>query len=464
MPIYTCDRCMMDFEQKSHYNNHLKRKNPCQDKTSVLETKIDNIIIEKLNNKQNIINNGKMNCHNTIIDNSESNSIIDNKNEAVIDIKNEEGLKYLVDVENNSVNLVLIDPPYIISKDTGMNKHYNNVKDNEANGIQSVKSKKEWNQYIKKKMMDDWDIHKVSDEWISYTNTNELTDKVEKKKFNEFKKTHKLNNKECEENYIKYGSVYGKKYCVKTDYGDWDNEFTIEQLDAFVGEYYKKLKKGGTLIMFFDLWKISLLKEIMEKHKFKQIRMIEWIKTNPQPLNSSLNYLTNSREIALTCVKVGKPTFNSKYDTGIYYHPIQGGGKNKFHPTQKSLVLFEELIEKHSNEGDIVMDTFLGAGTTAIACKNTNRNFIGCEVNKEYYDMMNEIAEAKVKAEVVAKAKAVEKEAKAKVKAEEKEAKAKAKADAKQTKAEEKEAKADAKQAKAEEKEAKAKADAKQVN
>ena len=453
MPIYTCDRCMMDFEQKSHYNNHLKRKNPCQDKTSVLETKIDNIIIEKLNNKQNIINNGKMNCHNTIIDNSESNSIIDNKNEAVIDIKNEEGLKYLVDVENNSVNLVLIDPPYIISKDTGMNKHYNNVKDNEANGIQSVKSKKEWNQYIKKKMMDDWDIHKVSDEWISYTNTNELTDKVEKKKFNEFKKTHKLNNKECEENYIKYGSVYGKKYCVKTDYGDWDNEFTIEQLDAFVGEYYKKLKKGGTLIMFFDLWKISLLKEIMEKHKFKQIRMIEWIKTNPQPLNSSLNYLTNSREIALTCVKVGKPTFNSKYDTGIYYHPIQGGGKNKFHPTQKSLVLFEELIEKHSNEGDIVMDTFLGAGTTAIACKNTNRNFIGCEVNKEYYDMMNEIAEAKVKAEVVAKAKAEAKEAKAKVKAEAKEAKAK-------VKTEEKEAKA---KAKAEAKEAKVKAKAKLI-
>lgn len=434
MPIYTCERCMMDFAQKSHYNNHLKRKNPCQDKTSVLETKIDNIIIEKLNNKQNNINNGKMNCHNTIIDNSESNSIIDNKNEAVIDIKNEEGLKYLVDVENNSVNLVLIDPPYIISKDTGMNKHYNNVKDNEANGIQSVKSKKEWNQYIKKKMVDDWDSHKVTDEWISYTNTNELTDKVEKKKFNEFKKTHKLNNKECEENYIKYGSVYGKKYCVKTDYGDWDNEFTIEQLDAFVGEYYKKLKKGGTLIMFFDIWKISLLKEIMEKHKFKQIRMIEWIKTNPQPLNSSLNYLTNSREIALTCVKVGKPTFNSKYDTGIYYYPIQGGGKNKFHPTQKSLALFEQLIEKHSNKGDVVMDTFLGSGTTAIACKNTNRNFIGCEVNKEYYDMMNEIAEAKVKAEVVAKAKAEAKEAKAKAKqakAEAKEANAKAKAEAK---------------------------------
>jgi DNA modification methylase len=156
---------------------------------------------------------------------------------------------------------------------------------------------------------------------------------------------------------------------------------------------------------------------------------------------------------------VGKPTFNSKYDTGIYYYPIQGGGKNKFHPTQKSLALFEQLIEKHSNKGDVVMDTFLGSGTTAIACKNTNRNFIGCEVNKEYYDMMNEIAEAKVKAEVVAKAKSEAKEANANAKAEAKEAKAKAK----QAKAEAKEANAKAK-AKAEaEAKAKGVTDAAQV-
>ena len=67
---------------------------------------------------------------------------------------------------------------------------------------------------------------------------------------------------------MKYGSIYGKKYCVKTDYGAWDSDFTMETLDTFICEYYKKLKKGGTLIMFFDLWKITNLKEIMEKHKF----------------------------------------------------------------------------------------------------------------------------------------------------------------------------------------------------
>lgn len=137
--------------------------------------------------------------------------------------------------------------------------------------------------------------------------------------------------------------------------------------------------------MFFDIWKITILKELFEKYNFKQIRFIEWIKTNPQPLNSSVNYLTNCREIALIGVKGGKPTFNSKYDNGIYHYPLQGG-KNRFHPTQKSLKLFEELIKKHSNEGDIVLDTFLGGGTTAFACKNTKRIFYGCEVETEYYD------------------------------------------------------------------------------
>ena len=123
----------------------------------------------------------------------------------------------------------------------------------------------------------------------------------------------------------------------------------------------------------------------MEKYKFKQIRFIEWIKTNPQPLNSNTNYLTNCREMALLGVKGSKPTFNSKYDNAIYHFPIQNG-KDRFHKTQKSIPLFEELIKKHSNEGDIVLDTFLGGGTTAIACKNTNRNFKGCEISKEYYD------------------------------------------------------------------------------
>ncbi len=271
-----------------------------------------------------------------------------------INIQNTEGLEYLKTINNNSIDLILTDPPYIISKETGMNTHYNNVKQNEEENIEFVKTE---------------------EQWIKYKNDNNISDDSNKEK------------------YMKYGSIYGKKYCVKTDYGEWDSQFTIEILEKFISEYYKKLKKGGTLIIFFDLWKITTLKDLLEKYKFKQIRFIEWIKTNPQPLNSKTNYLTNCREIALLAVKAGKPTFNSQYDNAIYMYPLQGG-KNRFHPTQKSLPLFEELIKKHSNENDTILDTFLGSGTTAIACKNTNRKFKGCEISNEYIDKITEILDA----------------------------------------------------------------------
>jgi len=283
----------------------------------------------------------------TIVINNESQINVD------IDVKNMCGIEYLKTINNNSIDLILTDPPYIISKDSGMNEHYNNVKFNEENDITQVKTE---------------------EEWVKYKNNPK----------------NNIVNDDKKENYMKYGTIYGKKYCVKTDYGEWDMEFNMDKLEKFICEYYNKLKKGGTLIMFFDLWKISFLKEIMEKCKFKQIRMIEWIKTNPQPLNSSVNYLTNCREIALLGIKGAKPTFNSKYDNGIYMFPLQGG-KNRFHPTQKSLSLFEELIKKHSNENDIILDTFLGGGTTAFACKNTKRNFKGCELSSEYYDKIMEL-------------------------------------------------------------------------
>ncbi len=268
------------------------------------------------------------------------------KEERTIEIKNVDGLEYLKTIKNESIDLILTDPPYIISKETGMNIHYNSVKHNEENNIKFVKTLKEW---------------------LEYKTENGLLDDDKK------------------ENYMKYGTIYGKKYCVKTDYGTWDSEFTMEILDKFISEYYKKLRNGGTLIIFFDLWKISYLKELMESHNFKQIRFIEWIKSNPQPINSKVNYLTNCREIALLGVKGSNPTFNSKYDKGIYTYPLQGG-KNRIHPTQKSISLFTDLIIKHSNENDTVLDTFLGGGTTAIACKHTNRNFKGCEISSEYYN------------------------------------------------------------------------------
>ena len=285
------------------------------------------------------------------------------------EIKNIDGLCYLESLNNETINLVLTDPPYIISRKTGM--------DEQAKIVQKYSESKK-----NIKSEEDWKKLKTNEEWEKRMTKNNITDENKKKK-----ELAKLKN-----NYLKYGSIYGKKYAVVTDYGDWDNNFTIEILEQFITHYFRVLKNGGTVIIFFDIWKITPLKEIMEKVGFKQIRFIEWIKTNPQPLNSSINYLTNCREIALLGVKKSKPTFNSKYDNAIYHYPLQGG-KNRFHPTQKSLRLFEELIKKHSNENDVVLDTFLGSGTTAIASKNTNRIYKGCEISKEYYDKIIKLLE-----------------------------------------------------------------------
>lgn len=60
------------------------------------------------------------------------------------------------------------------------------------------------------------------------------------------------------------------------------------------------------------------------------------------------------------------------------------------HPTQKPVALFEYLIKTYSNEGETILDNCMGSGTAAIACINTKRNYIGFEIDKEYYDLSQE--------------------------------------------------------------------------
>ena len=61
--------------------------------------------------------------------------------------------------------------------------------------------------------------------------------------------------------------------------------------------------------------------------------------------------------------------------------------RDKLHPTQKPVPLLEYLIKTYTNEGDTVLDFTMGSGSTGIACKNTNRNFIGIEMDKNYFDI-----------------------------------------------------------------------------
>ena len=230
-----------------------------------------------------------------------------------------------------------------------MNKYYNNIKANKKN-------------------------NKTMKEWEEYKKVNNITNDVNK------------------DNFLEFGNLTGKKYAIQTNYGEWDVNFTIEMLLPFLKEFYKKLKDGGTLIIFYDFNKLNELQENALKYKFKQPRRIQWIKSNPPPLNSPTNYLTNGSEFGLTFIKSektkSKHTFNSVQDNGIYRYAIPNRTSKKYphHPHRKPIELFEDLIKKHSNENDIVLDTFLGSGTTAFVCKETKRYFKGCEISEYYYN------------------------------------------------------------------------------
>lgn len=173
-----------------------------------------------------------------------------------------------------------------------------------------------------------------------------------------------------------------QRFAVSMDFGDWDHQQI--DLDALARETYRVLRRGGTAIVWYDLWKIGQLYDALADAGFKMLRLIVWNKTNPVPLNSKCIYLSNSREMAVVAVKGGSPTFNSHYDSGDYSYPIPRHGGKRIHPTQKPLDLFRELIRKHSSPGDLVIDPFLGSGTTAVAALEEDRQFAGCDIDESY--------------------------------------------------------------------------------
>lgn len=167
------------------------------------------------------------------------------------------------------------------------------------------------------------------------------------------------------------------------DFGEWDKNFDESQLACFV----PKLKSGGSLVTFHSFEQFNILRSVLSELTFKD--KIIWEKTNPMPRNRDRRYISNI-EIASWFVKGGeKWTFNRQsdsYDGSVFRYPSEsGGGFKRYHPCQKNVTLIESIIRRHSNEGDIVLDPYLGGGTTAIACINTNRKYIGFELDDTHF-------------------------------------------------------------------------------
>lgn len=172
-----------------------------------------------------------------------------------------------------------------------------------------------------------------------------------------------------------------------TKFGTWDEEFDNK---PWIEKSFQVLKPGGSMIVFNDFKKISEIINISIDCGFEYKDSLIWHKSNPMPRNRDRRYVP-AMEIMVWLIKPkGKWTFNrqdQKYETGLFTFPSEsGGGFKRIHPTQKPVKLIKKLIAIHSNEGDLVLDPFMGSGTTAIAARDTGRNYIGYEINTDFYD------------------------------------------------------------------------------
>ena len=77
----------------------------------------------------------------------------------------------------------------------------------------------------------------------------------------------------------------------------------------------------------------------------------------------------------------------TRYPTTVIKVPKEKGVMSGYHPTQKPIKLLEWLIKTYTNEGDLVLDFTMGSGSTGVACLNTNRKFIGIELDKKYFNI-----------------------------------------------------------------------------
>ena len=174
-----------------------------------------------------------------------------------------------------------------------------------------------------------------------------------------------------------------KDYTVVKEHTDFMNAGFDYEL---VFSELVRICKIPNIICFCSNKQITKLMGWFETHNLNPT-LTTWKKSNACPLGNG-KYISDL-EFAIFA-RGKKAPWNSKAPSSIKYkckvYPFVSG-KKKFHPAEKPLNLIKEYVELHSFEECTVLDCFMGSGTTAVACKDLNRNFIGIELEKKYFDI-----------------------------------------------------------------------------
>ena len=194
----------------------------------------------------------------------------------------------------------------------------------------------------------------------------------------------------------------------------WDTVIPFEPLWE---QYNRIIKDNGAIVLFgSEPFSSALRMSNIKNFKYDWI----WDKVNRYTGYGSCKYAPLKRYEIVSVFYKSKPTYNPQMmqgkpykKTGDYSSKIYGTdkvkkhGKNNgerypfnifqykgddkkngfLHPTQKPIALLEYLIKTYTNEGDVVLDNCMGSGSTGVACVNTNRDFIGIELDKDYFNI-----------------------------------------------------------------------------
>ena len=165
-----------------------------------------------------------------------------------------------------------------------------------------------------------------------------------------------------------------------------DNEQLITD---YVKECYRILKEDTAMYLFCSSNKVDFFKRELEK-LFSIKNMIIWVKNNHTA--GDLESAFGRKYEIVFLVNKGQRKFNGERLTDIWEFP-RVSGDGQLHQNQKPIELIKRCIDKHSNVGDVVFDGFMGSGTTAAAALDTNRNYIGFELDEYYFN----VAEKRIK-------------------------------------------------------------------
>ncbi|MFX1383701.1 MAG: DNA-methyltransferase [Promethearchaeota archaeon] len=198
---------------------------------------------------------------------------------------------------------------------------------------------------------------------------------------------------------------------VSVNKGIWDKSMGFKEDIKFIDSWLKAcrriLKENGSIWISGTLHLIYKVGYLLEKNNYDIINDIVWYKPNAPP-NLSCKYFTHSHEILLWARKTDKSRHTFHYEKmklwnnpkdklknidkqmrSVWSIPLLPKAEKEFgkHPTQKPLELLNRIVSSSSNEGDWVLDPFVGSGTTGIVCNILKRKFIGIDNKKQYLDL-----------------------------------------------------------------------------